>query len=235
MVAGTAPAWCQDFSITNQVAPPIAGHPDLMPQLQAWWDAHAYYPRHASNNDEGGTVKVRLQILPDGRIWKVDVMGSSGSASLDTAGGAVFAEGHVRPFAAAETQADADVDLSLHYVLAYRHDQQAAAGATTLVASKGPFTITNEPVKSPVLTAMLQRVCTGTMTLGGIANHPVYGMHFWAQAVFFQKPDGTPWVKFYEKDKNSVSPVTQVGKMVTWTGPQEYSGKAESYWLQYTV
>src|ERR1700685_1742033 len=40
VAAGYAPALCQDFSITNQVAPAIAGHPDLMRQLQAWWDAH---------------------------------------------------------------------------------------------------------------------------------------------------------------------------------------------------
>ena len=66
---------------------------DLMRQLQAWWDAHAYYPRHASNNDEGGTVKVHLVILPDGRIWTIDVVESSGSRSLDTAGVSVFRGG----------------------------------------------------------------------------------------------------------------------------------------------
>ena len=231
VAAGTAPAWGQDFSITNQIAPTIAGHPDLMPQLQAWWDKHAYYPRHASNNDEGGTVKVHLVILPDGRIWMADVVGSSGSRSLDTAGEAVFHAGFVRAFPPGETQAD--ITLSLHYVLAHRHDQPASAGATPEVA-KGPFTIANDPVKSPILETMLQRNCTGTFVLGGIANHPIYGMHSWAQAIFFHKPDGTPWVKFYERGKPSLSPVTQVGKMVTWTGPEEYWGK-DSYWLQYTV
>ena len=54
VAAGYAPTLCQDFSITNQMEPGNAGHRDLMKQLQAWWDAHAYYPRHASNNDEGG-------------------------------------------------------------------------------------------------------------------------------------------------------------------------------------
>jgi len=57
VAAGYAPALCQDFSITNQVESGNAARRDLMRQLQAWWDAHAYYPRHASNNDEGGTVK----------------------------------------------------------------------------------------------------------------------------------------------------------------------------------
>ena len=79
LAAGYAPALCQDFSITNQVEPGNAGRRDVMRQLQAWWDAHAYYPRHASNSDEGGTVKVHLVILPDGRIWTVDVVESSGS------------------------------------------------------------------------------------------------------------------------------------------------------------
>src|ERR1700679_1147803 len=83
VAAGYAPALCQDFSITNPVEPGNAARRDLMRQLQAWWDVHAYYPRHASNNDEGGIVKVHLVILPDGRISMDDVVASSGSRSLD--------------------------------------------------------------------------------------------------------------------------------------------------------
>ncbi len=128
VAAGYAPALCQDFSITNQVEPGNAARRDLMRQLQAWWDAHAYYPRHASNSDEGGTVKVHLVILSDGRIWTIDVLESSGSRSLDTAGDAVFRGGSVRPFPEGEPKAD--IDISLHYVLAHRHDQPVAAGYT---------------------------------------------------------------------------------------------------------
>src|SRR5580698_6508611 len=125
VAAGHAPALCQDFSITNQAEPANAGRRDMMRQLQAWWDAHAYYPRHASNNDEGGTVKVHLVILPDGRIWTANVVESSGSRSLDTGASSVFSRGFVRPFAAGEQQAD--IDVTLHYVLAHRHDQPVAA------------------------------------------------------------------------------------------------------------
>ena len=235
VAAGYTPAWCQDFSITNEVAPPIAGHPDLMRQLQAWWDAHAFYPRHASNNDEGGTVKVHLVILPDGRIWTIDVIGSSGSHSLDTAASSVFRGGSVRPFPAGETQAD--VDISLHYVLAHRHGQPVAAGYTPVV-SKGPFTITNNPDKSPILETMLQRTCTGTLVFNGIPNHPSYGMHSSAEAIFFRKPDGTPWVKLSERGFNGLSPVTEVGKMLTWTGRMETipgNGGGQYRWHQYTV
>ena len=70
----------------------------MMRELQAWWDAHAFYPRHASSADEGGTVKVHLVILPDGRIWTTDVVTSSGSQALDKAGGSVFRGASVRPF-----------------------------------------------------------------------------------------------------------------------------------------
>jgi TonB family protein len=234
VAAGYAPALCQDFSITNQVEPANAVRRDLRRQLQAWWDVHAYYPRHASNNDEGGTVKVHLVILPDGRIWTFNVVESSGSRSLDAAGSAVFRGGAVRPFPAGEPQAD--IDISLHYVLAHRHDQPVAAGYTP-VLSKSPFTIMNDPVKSPILDTMLQRTCTGTIVRNGITNHPGYGMRVWAQAIFFRKPDGTPWVKFYEGGYLSLSPVTEVGKMVQWTGRAEHRGAARDGvdWVQYTA
>jgi TonB family protein len=235
VAVGYAPALCQDFSITNQTEPANPVRRDLMRQLQAWWDAHAYYPRHASNNDEGGTVKVHLVIHPDGKIWTINVVESSGSRSLDTAGDSVFRGGFVRPFGT-EGEPQADMDISLHYVLAHPHDQPVAAGYTP-VLSKRSFTITNDPVKSPVLETMLQRACTGTMVLGGVPNHPVYGMRFATQAIFFRKPDGTPWVKFYERGYPSLSPVTQIGRMVTWTGREEHLGPRGEIiqWLQYTV
>jgi TonB family protein len=234
VAAGYAPALCQDFSITNQVEPANAVRRDLRRQLQAWWDVHAYYPRHASNNDDGGTVKVRLVILPDGRIWTFNVVESSGSRSLDAAGSSVFRGGFVRPFPAGEPKAD--IDISLHYVLAHRHDQPVAAGYTP-VLSKSPFTIMNDPVKSPILDTMLQRTCTGTVVRNGITNHPGYGMRVWAQAIFFRKPDGTPWVKFYEGGYLSLSPVTEVGKMVQWTGRAEHRGAARDGvdWVQFTA
>jgi hypothetical protein len=228
-------------------------------------------------------------ILPDGRIWTVDVVGSSGSSSLDTAGSSVFREGFVRPFP--EGEPEADIDISLHYVLAHRHNQPVAAGSTPVLSegtlkelaaqvqtalksgdlataarlsdqlsaglagtpaaaaetaagnainakARLPFTIMNDPVKSPILETMLQRTCTGTVVRGGITNHPWYGMRSWAQAIFFRKPDGTPWVKFYEGGYPSLSPVTEVGKMVEWTGRQQHQpgdGRGDSVWIQYTV
>ena len=236
VAAGYAPALCQDFSITNQVEPTNAGRRDLMRQLQPWWDVHAYYPRHAPNNDEGGTVKVHLVIRPDGKLWTVPVVESSGSRSLDAAGDSVFRGGSVRPFP--EGEPNADIDIALHYVLAHRHDQPVAAGYTP-VLSKSPFTITNDPVKSPVLDTMQRRICTGEVVKGGIRNQPWSGISsYQARAIFFRKPDGTPWVKFDAWGYNSISPVTEVGKMVEWTGRQQHLAgdqRGDSSWLQYTV
>jgi TonB family protein len=235
VAAGYAPALCQDFSITNQ-EPANAGRRDFMRQLQAWWDEHAYYPRHASNSDEGGTVKVHLVIRPDGRIWTVNMVESSGSRSLDAAAVAVFRDAFVRPFPEGEPKAD--IDIALHYVLAHRHDQPVAAGYTP-VSSKSPFTITNDPVKSPILDTMLQRSCTGTVVRGAIRNHPLYGLPYSAQAIFFRKPDGTPWVKFNSVGGTgggpSLSPVTEVGKMLQFTGKVEYERGFPVFFPQYTV
>ena len=106
-----------------------------------------------------------------------------------------------------------------------------SAGACRLHARavQGPFTIMNDPVKSPILETMLQRTCTGTVVRSGIRNHPAYGMRVWAQAIFFRKPDGTPWVKFYAGGFPSLSPVTEVGKMLQWAGRIAYRGKSGTF------
>ena len=97
-LAGRAPALGQDFSITNQLDPADAAQRDLMRQLQAWWDAHAYYPRRASDNDEAGTAKVHLVIHSDGVIWMSNTVEGSGSRALDAAAAAAFQGGFVRLF-----------------------------------------------------------------------------------------------------------------------------------------
>jgi TonB family protein len=222
VAAGYAPALCQDFSIANQVESGNAARRDLIRQLQAWWDAHAYYPRHASNNDEGGTVKIRLVIVPYGKLWTVDVVESSGSRSLDAAAVAAFRDVSVRPFP--EDEPKAEINLSLHYVLAHRHDQPVAADYTPAL-SKSPFTIMNDPVKSPILETMLKRTCSGTDVRGAVPNHPWYGLRYSIQAVFFRKPDGTAWVKFNTKGGPGLSQVTEVGKMVQFAGHVEYSSR----------
>jgi len=243
VAAGYAPALSQDFSITNE-APADAGRRDLMRQLQAWWDAHAYYPKEAAASDVDGTVKLHLVIHADGVIFLVYIDESSGSRSLDEAAFSTFSKGFVRPYPGAP---DTTVDISAHYVLAHRHDQPAAAGYTQ-VASKRPFTISNEAVSPSVVDTMLQRTCTGTVVRRGIRNHPIYGWRNTAEAIFFRKPDGTPWVKFREIGVGGtgvksvelgalvVTRVTEVGKSAKWTGQEErVPGGGDGGYATFTV
>jgi len=234
-VAGHTPAWSQDFSITNPEAPvPADGsRRDVMRQLQAWWDVHGYYPRHASLNDEGGTVGVHLDIRGDGRVGSVRVARSSGSQSLDAAALRTFTGAFIRPFP--DGVPGTELDISLHYVLAHRHDQPMPVGYQP-VSPKGPFTIANDPVKPPVLEKMLQKTCTGTIVTNGIVNHPAYGVRYYGSSlVFFRKPDGTPWVKFYEGGHMSMSPVVEIGKLVSWTGPTSTYKFEPPKFLYYTA
>ena len=125
-----------------------------------------------------------------------------------------------------------EIDITLHYVMAQQLGQQVAAGATP---AKRPFTITDEPVKSPILDTMLQRTCNGTIVREGIRNHASYGSDYAAQAIFFRRPDGTPWVKFYEGGFPILAPVTEVGRLVQWTGREEHVNRGISQFTQYTV
>jgi TonB family protein len=230
--AGYAPARSQDFSITNPVAPGDPAHRDVMRQLQAWWDVHAYYPRHASNDDEQGTVKIHLTIQPDGKIWILNLVESSGSRALDAAALVAFRGGFVHKFP--DGDPPANIDLALHYVLAHRHDQPMPADFTP-VSSNSPFTIMNDPVKSPILETMLKRTCTGTVVRQGSLVRPWQGRRSAAQAIFFRKPDGTPWVEFYSEGQSSISPVTVIGKMVQWVGPEEHDNRGRIFWTTWTV
>lgn len=233
VVVGQAPAMSQDFSITNQVDPIDVGRRDLLNQLQAWWNNHAYYPKHASNNDDAGTVKIHLVIHTDGTIWMANVVESSGSPSLDVAATAAFRGGFVRRFPTGIPEAV--LDVSAHYVLAYRRDQQPTASITP-VSSGRSFTITNQPVQSPILETMLQKSCTGTVVKQGIRNHPSYGVRYQAQAIFFRRPDGTPWVRFSEGGSSlSLAPIVQVGKVLRWSGPEEHHPQGGSSFTQYTA
>ncbi len=188
--------------------------------------------QHASNADEGGTVRLHLVIHPDGNIWTVSVVEGSGSRSLDGTGASTFRGGFIRPFP--DGVPGAELDISLHYVLTHRHDEAGSASAVP-APSRGAFTITNEPLPSPILNTMLLRVCTDSVVRAGIRNHPPYGIRSSARAIFLRQPDGTPWVRFYEDGYGVLSPVTQVGKLVKWTGRQERLPGGNSRFNQYTV
>ena len=227
------PAFSQDFSITNQLDPADAARRDLMRQLQAWWDAHAYYPRHASDNDEAGTAKVHLVIHSDGIIWMSNTVGGSGSRALDAAAAAAFQGGFVRPFPPGVP--GTELDVSVHYVLAFRHGQAASAGPAA-TPSRASFTITNQPVQSPILETMMQKSCTGLVVKQGIRNHPWYGQRFQVEAIFFRRPDGTAWVRLYDSSTGySMAPIVEVGKVLRWTGPEEHLATGNTSFTEYTA
>ena len=61
-----------------------------MGKLKQWWDQHAFYPKEASQTNEGGNVKVHIVIAPDGKITSIEVVQGSGLSELDAAAVAVF-------------------------------------------------------------------------------------------------------------------------------------------------
>lgn len=86
-----------------------------MGKLKQWWDQHAFYPKQASQNDEGGAVRLRIVIASDGQIMSVDLVQGSGSAVLDVAALAVFRNAHLPPFPPGTPAPTADVVVTLHY------------------------------------------------------------------------------------------------------------------------
>jgi protein TonB len=90
---------------------------DWIRRLHEWWDRHSFYPQEAVMNGEDGIIEIHLQIQRDGRVSAVDVVSSSGSRWLDMAGVSVFRDAHLRPFPLNTPQPQADVYVSLHYIL----------------------------------------------------------------------------------------------------------------------
>jgi protein TonB len=86
-----------------------------MGKLKQWWDQHSFYPKEASQTDEGGDVKVRIVIAPDGQVTLVEVVQGSGSSVLDVAAVAVFRNAHLPPFPPGTPAQPADVVVTLHY------------------------------------------------------------------------------------------------------------------------
>ena len=100
---------------------------------------------------------------------------------------------------------------------------------TAPALSKSPFTVTNDPVEGTVVDTMLERACSGTVV-------PLWWTHrskIWVRAIWYRRPDGTKWVKFY---RNGVGPdyfpVTEVGVSAQWiSAPENYKGD----WTHFAV
>ena len=60
-------------------------------------------------------------IHPDGEIWEVKVVQSSGVPSIDDAGVYAFHYARLRPVPPNPPAPQADVYITVHFVLAHRH------------------------------------------------------------------------------------------------------------------
>jgi periplasmic protein TonB len=86
-----------------------------MGKLKQWWDQHSFYPKEASQTNEGGNVKVHIVIAPDGQVTSIEVVQGSGLSELDAAAVAVFRNAHLPPFPPGTLVQPADVVVTLHY------------------------------------------------------------------------------------------------------------------------
>ena len=86
-----------------------------MGKLKQWWDQHSFYPKEASQTNEGGNVKVHIVIAPDGQVTSIEVVQGSGLSVLDAAAVAVFRNAHLPPFPPGTPAQPADVVVTLHY------------------------------------------------------------------------------------------------------------------------
>ena len=86
-----------------------------MGRLRQWWDQNSFYPREASQTNEGGNVRVHITISRDGRVTSIELVQSSGSSVLDVAALAVFRNARLPPLPPGIPPQPADVVVTLHY------------------------------------------------------------------------------------------------------------------------
>ena len=86
-----------------------------MGRLKQWWDRNSFYPKEASQTNEGGNVRVRIAIASDGQVTSIVVVQGSGSSVLDAAAVAVFRNAHLPPLPPGTPAQPADVVVTLHY------------------------------------------------------------------------------------------------------------------------
>ena len=86
-----------------------------MGRLKQWWDQNSFYPREASQTNEGGNVRVHIAISGDGRVTSIELVQSSGSSVLDVAALAVFRNARLPPLPPGTPPQPADVVVTLHY------------------------------------------------------------------------------------------------------------------------
>jgi TonB family protein len=163
-----------------------------------------------------GTVKVHFVVRPDGEVSTIHVEGGSGSRILDNAAYVTFRDAHLHPFPPGTPAPQADVYVTLHYVL--------TQGQVIAALSKRPFTVTNKPVQVAAASSLQQKACTGILVLDSAKKGELdswFGRHTWARATFYRAPDGKPRVKFWTSFNSSDVAVSEYDGSAGWLGPEE--------------
>jgi TonB family protein len=86
-------------------------------QLHEWWQNHSYYPDDAARQGQSGTAQIHVHVDRTGRVMSVELVTPSGSRSLDAASLAPFRGARLPPFPASTPENEADLVLTINYVL----------------------------------------------------------------------------------------------------------------------
>jgi len=191
--------------------------PDWIRQLQAWWDQHAFFPGEAATKGLSGTVKVQLVVQPDGEVSTIHVIQGAGTKQIDNAAFIAFRGAHLHPFPPGTPAPQADVTITLHYVL-------TTGPAAAAAAVKHPFTVTNKPVQGTVVATLPshERTCGGRLVLDSPGQiDSIRGSRGYIQAVFYRAPDGKPRVKVTTSFGVIDAAVNESDGSAGWQGPLE--------------
>jgi TonB family protein len=201
--------------------------PDWIRQLQAWWDQHAFYPGEAASKGLSGTVKVQMVVRPDGEVSTIHIVEGAGSKQIDNAAYVAFRGAHLHPFPPGTPAPQADVTITLHYVLT---SGQAAA------AVKHPFTVTNKPIQGTVVATMprQQRTCTGKLVLDspGLLDS-IRGSRGYVEVTFYRGGDGKPRARISLSTGTEDVAVSEFDGSAAWAGPIEHKTAYEYSWKHY--
>ncbi len=93
---------------------------DWIELLHEWWLRHGYYPQEAARRGEDGLVAIHVKVDRYGIVHGVELLSSSGSQWLDLGAQGTFRGAHLPPFPPSTPEPDADLDITIQYVLTGR-------------------------------------------------------------------------------------------------------------------
>jgi TonB family protein len=93
---------------------------DWRAAFRRWLDQHIHYPRRAIELAESGAVRVRITAAPDGQVQRVQLVGPSGSPSLNLATTFPFNGARLPAFPPPANPDGVTIDLTVNYILIRR-------------------------------------------------------------------------------------------------------------------